>query len=296
MVELMVAMVISGMILAVMIQVTGVAIDSWRLNQEKVRASRQAKMVLDQLAKDFETIQVRRGNAFEWLYAGVDTEVGGSAGKGASLAFFNGASDRYNGQVGTDGADRGGDVSGVAYRLVYKDPAKNDMGEFAVFGLYRNLIDPDKTFEELLGKFELIAERGGGGPFRPHLDEVGAITNFVSENIVGLSVSFLVEYEAKVGRGSFVTKQRRLSVIDTGGDSAFDELRVKGNGITVSPAPDDAAEFARGRLISVDINISVITDGAMEIVRSGTLSADQLADHLSKNTYRYTKTVNLPRL
>ena len=294
--ELMVAMVIAGLILTVLIQVTGMAVDSWRLNQEKVRASRQAKMVLDHLARDFESIQLRGGNEFEWLYAGVDDELGGGAGKGAALAFFNGASDRYNGQVGTDGADRGGDVSGVAYRLIYKDPAKNDAGEFSVYGLYRNLVDPDKTFEELLGKSELVAGRGDGGAFRPYLDDAGAITNFISENIVGLSVSFVVEYEARQGRGGLVTKQKRLSVIDTDGDANFESLRIKGNGIAVSPEPDDAAEFAHGRIVGVDISISVITDGAMEVIRGGGLSGDELADLLSKNTYRYAKAVDLPQL
>ena len=44
--ELMVAMGITVLLLTLLVSVTGVALDGWRLSRNKVRASRQAKAAL----------------------------------------------------------------------------------------------------------------------------------------------------------------------------------------------------------------------------------------------------------
>ena len=67
--ELLVAMGITAIILTLLVSVTGVALDGWRISRNKVRASRQAKAALDQLSRDFESMVVRSGNEFEWLFA-----------------------------------------------------------------------------------------------------------------------------------------------------------------------------------------------------------------------------------
>ena len=52
--ELLVAMGITAIILTLLVTVTGVALDGWRVSRNKVRSSRQAKAALDQFSRDFE--------------------------------------------------------------------------------------------------------------------------------------------------------------------------------------------------------------------------------------------------
>ena len=64
-VELIVAMGITIIILTLLVSITGVALDGWRVSRNKVRAARQAKAALEQVSKDFESMVVRRGNNYE---------------------------------------------------------------------------------------------------------------------------------------------------------------------------------------------------------------------------------------
>ncbi|MEM9280559.1 MAG: prepilin-type N-terminal cleavage/methylation domain-containing protein [Verrucomicrobiota bacterium] len=295
-VEMITAMAITVIILIVLLSITGIAFDTWGSNRDRVRAARQAKIALDQMARDFESFQVRSGNGFEWLYARVDEEVGGAQVRGgnvAQLVFFTSATDRYNGQIRIENVDRGGDVSAVGYRLVYKDPIENNNGEFSVFALYRNLVDPDASFEELLGREELLEPGGVSGPFEEYMNEVDGISNFLSENIYDITLGFLVEYK-EVVEGRLVTKHERLSIIDTSGEGAVEELRVKGNGIFAEPSREDAELIQNGRLVSVDISITVLTDTAMDIIQADQLSRAQFEKFIKKNSFRHAKTVILP--
>ena len=296
-VELIVAMFITTLILSLLVGITGVSLDGWRASRNKVRTARQAKLALDQMSKDFESMVVRSGNNFEWLYASVDGGVGDGTipqGDAARLAFFTGATDRYNGQIGVPAVDAGGDVSAVGYRLVYKDPIRNDEGDRSVFALYRVLVDPDEAFEELLGQSELLSGAGVGGPFGEFMERADNISNFVCENIYSLSVGFVVAYPETQG-GSVITKHRRLSVIDTSGEAAVDEFRIRGNGIVAQPEPPDAESIAGGSVVNVDISITVVTDSAMATIREGRLQGEQLDEFINKNSYRFAKTVVLPQ-
>ena len=294
-VELIVSMGITIVILTLLVSITGVAMDGWRVSRNKVRAARQAKAALDQMGKDFESLVVRSGNNHEWLFVDVDEVNDGpvDSGSAAQLVFFTAATDRYNGQIGTT-SDLGGDISTVGYRLVYKDPIANDKGKYAVFGLYRNLVNPDETFEDLLAQEELMTTGGGSGPFKAYMNDVDEISNFVCDNIYEMTMGFLIEYSELSG-GKLVTKHKHLTVVDTSGGDVVEELRVKGNGIFAEPQPSDADKIEKGRIVAVDVSVTVITDHAMSVLRNSRLSGDQLDKFIAKNSYRYTKTVLLPQ-
>ena len=291
-VEVLVATLVSSIVLAILLYATSLATDSWKNSREKVRASRQAKIALDQMARDFESMQVRMGKDLEWLYIGID-EQGSSVG--AKVALFTGATDRYNGQVGVGGIDKGGDVSAVAYRLLFKEPISNSGDEFAVYALYRNLMDPSIAFDDVLGKEKLLETGGDAGPFKEHFDQIGDVSNFVCENILELSVAFLIQYKGTDG-SSLVDKQKRITVVDTSGGQLPEEVRIKGSGITFQPAIAEEEAIGRGRLVSAELSVSVITDSAMSAIRENRITAEELEDYISKNTYKYTKVVQLPSL
>ena len=67
--ELMVAMAITTIIVTVLVSITSIALETWNRSRAELRASRQAKSMIDTLARDFESLVTRRGNNNEWLSA-----------------------------------------------------------------------------------------------------------------------------------------------------------------------------------------------------------------------------------
>lgn len=281
----MVAMGITAIILTLLVSITGVALDGWRLSRNKVRASRQAKAALDQLSRDFESMVIRTGNNFEWLYVESETSAPGPSGNespnAAKMIFFTAATDRYDGDIGGS-RDKGGDVSAVGYRLLYGEPmAEMSNGPYSVFALYRQLVNPDETFEEMLSSDDL---KGSYSKFESQEDES---SNFVCENIYEISVVFMVEYSEESGGE---TRQVRVPVLsEGGGQEAVNWFKLNGNGIEVQG--EENPKYGRGRIVAVDLSASVITDGAVARLKQGTATDD----YVNRNTYHYMKTVLLPQ-
>ena len=72
--ELMVAMAITVIIVTVLVSITSIAIETWNRSRSELRAARQAKSMVDTLARDFEAMVTRpggkdpvSGKSFEWL-------------------------------------------------------------------------------------------------------------------------------------------------------------------------------------------------------------------------------------
>ncbi len=234
-IELLVAMAITVILLGVLVYMTGISMDTYKRSRNEVRASRQAKEALEIISKDFESMVSRRdGNDYEWLYAGKEkSSLTGPSGKelqitnSSHLIFFTGATDRYNGQINVDNVDKGGDVSAVCYRLVFRDQiGDTDDEEYAVYSLYRHLINPDEAFG-VGGTSGLLAEADLESAYTGLFDDTAdlAASNFLVENIYEFTVTFLVEYTVVVG-GATVTKIERVS-LSNGGE--YEEVRVRGN-------------------------------------------------------------------
>ena len=104
---------------------------------------------------------------------------------------------------------------------------------------------------------------------------------------------FTVEYTELVG-GRLVTKIERVPIIRTAGGEAAETFSFTGNGIKVDD--DDGVEFGRGRISSVDLSITVLTDGGIaQLRRGGNFTGSALEKFLSKNSYQYSKTILLPQ-
>jgi prepilin-type N-terminal cleavage/methylation domain-containing protein len=284
--ELLVAMGITAIILTLLVSVTGVALDGWRISRNKVRASRQAKAALDQLSRDFESMVVRSGNEFEWLFSESEADpvgpTGGESPNAARLIFFSAATDRYDGKI--DDPDSKGDVSAVGYGLFYTDPIAGADSDYSVFALYRQLVNPDVAFEDLLAKDDL------SGAFGEVEDDT---SNFLCENIYQISVVFMIEFTEEDG-GKLVTQFERVPVLAKGGGAeSVDSFRIRGNGIRINGETEP--DYARGRVISVDLSVSVITDAGIATMRKANFSETDKKKFLAKNTYNYIKTILLPQ-
>ncbi len=297
-IELMVAMGITAVIVTVLVTITSVATDTWTRSRSEVRAARQAKVMLDTMAKDFESMVSRRGTTAEWLFAGVDTSSGlprvtqnsGSAGAAAQLTFMTAATDRYAGQIGNETYDQGGDVSCVSYRLRFDDPINGQQDpESSTYVIYRKLVNPDETFEKLLGEQDL---KTAFSTFESQVDDQ---QNFVCENVHQFTVTFLVEVPraSQAGaQGGYDTVRLTLST-----DQPTAEFRLDGTGIetTLQSTNYSTEQIQTGRLTGVEISISVLSDAAMVRLKTGG-NRGLNPDDYARNVYHYSRLVTVPSM
>lgn len=297
-IELMVAMAITAVIVTVLVSITGIALDAWQRGRAEIRASRQAKSMLDTMAKDFESFVSRRGNSFEWLYAKVSDDLPGPSSNqstnAARLVFFTAATDRYNGQIGGKD-DLGGDVSCVGYSLEYQDPVSGQEetnSDSNTFVFYRLLVDPKETFDNLLGQADL--EKA----FSNKNAQLKKPENFVCENVYQFTLTFHVEVTQTASGGTTTTVPVRVTLGEQG---AGKELRMRGDGID----PKDISagklkpqvsqdELKAGRLTGVEIGMTVLSDAA--VIRLATPNLDQKVKDkiLSQESFQFSRMVELP--
>lgn len=298
-IELLVSMVITVLIVAILITITGVASDTWARSSAEVRAARQAKVFIDTMAKDFESLVSRRGNNFEWLNAEIEaatlpTVALSQAGtsRAASLTFLTAATDRYLGQIGGPN-DRGGDISCVSYRLRFQDPIDGGTPQdTSTFVLYRLLVNPDQTFEHLLGQENLKTA------FDANFNEtqVTGRQNFICENVHQFTLTFLVEVLQQVDGQPAGTMSPRTVRVTLSSDTPGAQFSIRGTGLTSANVtlpgitPD---QLRAGRLRAVEMSISVLSDAA--IVRRS--AGDGLSDEdYARHSFHYSRVVEVPGL
>jgi prepilin-type N-terminal cleavage/methylation domain-containing protein len=294
--ELMVAMAITVIIVTVLVSITSIAIDTWNRSRSELRAARQAKSMVDSMARDFEALVSRPGNDYEWLT--IDSAKGGSAGdsplpstNSSELIFFTAATDRYKGDIGGT-ADLGGDVSAVGYQLFWKDPIDQSGTAYKTFVLNRLLVDPKPAFDSLLGKTDLAAAFGS---FSANLANT---ENFVCENVFQFTIMFHVEVLKKSGTAPNITTTPLTVVVPVGkgsGQTAA-SFRVRGNGI-VTPFTSNIVtpeELKAGRLTAVQISLTVLSDTGVDQLRRRSFTGNQQTEFMAKHSYQYSKLVQVP--
>lgn len=295
--ELMVAMAITTIIVTVLVSITGIATDTWNRSRAELRAMRQGKAMVESLARDLEALVVRKGNNFEWLVAQTprDRLPGDKlqSSNAVELIFYTAATDRYEGKIGT-AQDEGGDVSCVAYRLGYRDPIGTGGGsgdEFETFVLNRLLVDPDDTFNDLLGEADLESA------FNSYLSQIEEPENFVCENVYQFTLVFHIEVAVPGANGNTVKTVPIVISKDGSGSNVGESLSVLGSGIEADASGDvTEEELAGGRLNAVEISLTVVSDAGMEQIRRRSFSGDQQSEFLAKNSYQYSKLVQVPGL
>ena len=307
-VELLVAMMITTIIITILISVTSLSLDTWNRSRSEIRAARQAKAMIDSMTRDLESMVVRKGNNFEWLLAKCNPPTGGpngnSATNAADLVFFTAATDRYNGNIGDANLDKGGDVSTVAYQLTYKDPitaATTD--KLKTFVFYRKIINPKETFSETLATpFDsgspdstTLLTKATAAPSDPSItgNAIDTTGNFICENIYQFTLTFHVTVTLPTGKQVVVpvqlgTNSNSTDIFKlTGSGLHMENTMTASNGIT-----NDMLKA--GRLTSVEVSLTVLTDFGLGQMRTRTFSGTQKDDFIAKNSYQYSKIIPVP--
>lgn len=282
--ELMVAMTITAIIVGVLVTITGTAIDTWNRSRNELRAARQAEAMINILTKDLESLVVRSDRPQEWLSAILETPADGGSTNAARMIFFTAATDRYDGQVGIDGQDMGGDISCVAYQLDWKDPVAAGAQQFETFVLNRHIVNPDLTFQNLLGQTDDVNTLDAvfAAAYGAQMDQD---RNFVCENIFQFTMVFHLDFVD--GTGAVQTQLISVSP-GTDGKTAF---RVKHNEIVTVP---EQVDLANGVLTAVEVSLTVLTDSAIAQLRANNNLATN-SDWVSANSYNFTRLVQVPR-
>ncbi|MFD0893948.1 prepilin-type N-terminal cleavage/methylation domain-containing protein [Luteolibacter ambystomatis] len=308
--ELMVAMAITTIIVTVLVSITSVSIEAWQKSRSEIRASRQGKAMTDSMAADFQAMVTRKGNSFEWLYADLskDSDLPGNAkvksNNAASLIFFSAPTDRYSNVT-----DQGGDVSCISYKLDYKDPVSGQAStSYDTFAMYRLLVEPNETFNSLLGQTDLQTAFG--------TRTVSDVKNFVCENVYQFTLKFNVEVQkASTSPNTPPTKQivpvtltRGPSSSGGGGGASgttvttAQSVQIFGNTLKVLDSNNTdfktslvtVDEMKAGRIVSVDISLTVLTDVGTNQLRVRTFKDDkEKAQFIAKNSYQFSKLVEV---
>ena len=293
-IELLVSMVITTIIVTILVTVTVTSLDIWNRSRSEVRASLQGKAMVDSMAADFESMAVRSGNNFQWLFAECAQPSGGPNGNQSpnalDLIFFSAATDRYDGKVGDPTADKGGDISTIGYKLVYKDPIGDDSQEkFKTFVLYRKIVDPDDTFKNLLGQADL---KTAFAPYAPGgAEPIDENKNFVCENIYQFTIKFHLDVTIPDPIDTTKTTTSHASVTLKDGE----QFIVSGNKLT-SPSITSITsdQLAGARLAAVEVSLTVLTDGAIKQLQGRSFTDDQLSEFIAQNSYQYSKLIPVP--
>ncbi|MGB0145454.1 MAG: PulJ/GspJ family protein [Akkermansiaceae bacterium] len=300
--ELLVAMSVTLILVMLTLTITGTAMDSWRAARTEIRAAGQAKTMLNAIGRDLESMVSRLGNnRNQWLLA---TTNPGNLGPASSpspnasrLVFFTSAADRYDGNAGSRerqgggnggnrNADLGGDVSVVSYELDFVEPIFGSSNQlFSTFVLYRNLLEPNEAYPNA-GLWSDNIAQGFDNASRPN-----DLADMVCENVYDFTATFVVNYRGVDGQ----LQTARLPVMSSaGGDRVLRSFAITGAGL--EPNQRAGSEFAGGRIASVELSITVLSDEGISILkRTPFRSPAERAQFLEKHSYRYTRSVIIPQ-
>lgn len=301
--ELMVAMAITTLIIGVLVSVTAVALDTWNGSRAGLKAGRQGKSFIDLIAKDFEAMIIRRGGPEEWLTAVVPQTLPGInilSTNACDLRLFTAVTDRYDGQIagkdqvmGNADDPAGGDVSCVGYSLKYKEPIVSESRQFQTFVMSRHLVNPDLAFRDLLGKTDLRTA------FMTYEGELDKPESFICENIFQFTVTFNVRVAQATTPGNPPTFQIVPITIGAGsGYGQTNSVRIYGTGMVapVTNSPVSPEELAAGRLMSIDLSTTVLSDFAINQLRARKFTGQQESEFILKNSYQYSRKVQVSTL
>lgn len=323
-IELIAAMTITTILIIIIVALTTRGMELFKSTVDEVRTTNLARTALQAMSTDFDCMQYRRGNTYQWLFAereSLASKGGLKAGpKGlkmtnaAQLIFFTSAMDRnaaiksedkttYQNTLGRR-REMQGDVNAVAYSLQYRDQildleADGSYTSFPVFALYRHLIPAYRTYDELMGQYDLQQVYK-----RFVLDSTNP-SNFLVENIIEMTVSFDVQYESKSSNSTSdktklpvqLVQQVPIMMAGSGSNAVdYSSLFIYGDKLIASKNSSEDSALKKGRVVRVSIALTVITDEGMTLVdqvRQGR-KAPPLAEFFRRYTRSFVQQIELP--
>lgn len=267
-IEIMVASVIMVVLVGLVIQITSEVLNVWNRSSGKLAANAEARIAMDLLTQDLETA-VFRNNKMRWIEAEEEPFQNPLSGSGfvtTKLKLFSPALDRPDGP---------GDICGIAYLLNYRNPIDGGTSGDQTFVLYRHLIDPEITFNDLMGESN-----------QESFDNTQWSDDSIRDNGKNYLVSNIVDFRVD------------FYVVDDG-DSAT-TTQVAGNilygGTSPTVGPGASVDSQASSLAYAEITLTVISDEALKVIQNNAYAQsgfDTLKDYIVANSETFTRRVNL---
>ena len=160
--EILTASAITVFMAVVILTLVAHILDTWNSASGKLSTQAEARLALDLLSRDLEGTVF--GNDREvWLMA--ETERLQNTADGLWLRFFSAAPDRP--RQDEDNNPIEGDITVVAYWLEYSNPINPGADNGRQFGLYRAVVDAERTFNDFLGHYDDALQRVDNGLNQP---------------------------------------------------------------------------------------------------------------------------------
>lgn len=190
-----------------------------------------------------------RPNGQAWLEVEYgNTDIEGENGYIPTLYMITATENRPSSTATVDYGSSS--ICAVSYTLDYKDPiAGTEDGDNALFGVYRTVIDPKKTFTDVLGKsYEadastLKTSMGGEPETR--------LSNFLASHVADLAVDFYVEVVDEA------TGERTGAIKKIDGDFIYTGKVYQGG----SPVA------GYGSIVYADVRMVVLSDNGVKRMR-----------------------------
>lgn len=285
-IEVLTATGIMTVVILVVLSLTTNVLNIWNRSTGKLSANYEARVALDILARDLESMILRNRDQcwLEVIYAepnGADviSDYQDAVPQTASIYLLAPVIDRprYN----STGNEILGDVCLEVFSLAYRNPftGSNDSSPPPLFGLYRFVVDAENTFEHVLSIASYIAapnqnllsgltpqyydEDGNLAPSTALLDvsdsdsTIFESENFLSANIVDFQIIF---WYRRLTDGTF-------EALTNSGDATGDPISfVYANGIYRLGTVDKIVNA--GPLEFADITITVMSEEGMALVEN----------------------------
>jgi prepilin-type N-terminal cleavage/methylation domain-containing protein len=275
-IEIMVATAIMVVLVGLVIQITSQVLNVWARSSGRLSALASARIAMELITQDLETA-VFRNNNMQWLRAenSIVTTPGGSTNT-VSLKLFSPALDRPEGP---------GDICAIGYLLRYADPVSGEeSGDDRLFVLYRKVISPETTFNELMGvgsqeTLDWGAWSSGEGADGETPVSTSTITadDYLVSNIASFEIKFHVEDDGNPATTTLVP-----------GDTLFG-----GTSSTVGAGADVSARFQKP-LAYADIRLTVLSDEGAAILQSMAVTGEDLNSVLLQHSQVFYRRVYFP--
>lgn len=151
-IEILVASAVMALLVGLVITITSQVLNVWNRSGGRLSANQEARIAMELLTQDLETAIFRNRRSAaddsEWFF--LENSVISGSVHTVALNLFSPALDRPSGQPG--------DICAITYELRLVNPITGDEvplsaapGQQVQFVLYRQLIEPQETFDNLLG-------------------------------------------------------------------------------------------------------------------------------------------------
>lgn len=269
-IEIMVATAIMIVLVGLVIQITSQVLNVWGRSSGRLTALANARVAMELITQDLETA-VFRNNGLQWLRSENSQLSISKAGSTNTVALrlFSAARDRPDDAVG--------DVCGISYLLRFADPIDgNQSGSDQLFVLYRKIIDPQNTFDNLLGVGNQEDFSGWGIWSAEASDLMLSADDYLVSNIAAFEIQFFVEGDLS-------------ETIDTAvpGDTIFG-----GTDATVGSGASDLNY--KKPLAYADIRLTVISDEGAEVLQNLSVLDKDLNDVILEYGQVFYRRVYLP--